>query len=88
MDRDELMKQDKREIIEALLAIIKHQTKKIAELDVRLSQNSTNGSRPPSSDIFTTLQNPRKSSGKKVGGQAGHKDKGFFMTMASIRGYS
>jgi transposase len=91
MNRDELMKLDKSEIIEILFAIIdqqsdkisqqsdkiKQQCDKIAELEARVNQNSTNSSLPPSSDLFPKPQNPRKPSGKKVGGQKGHKGKGF-----------
>ena len=84
MNRDELMKLDKSEIIEILFAIIdqqsdkiNQQSDKIAELEARVNQNSTNSSLPPSSDLFPKPQNPRKPSGKKVGGQKGHKGKGF-----------
>ena len=87
MNRDELMKLDKSEIIEILfatLAIVEEQseqikqlTVKISELEARLHQNSTNSSRPPSSDVFPRPPSPRKPSGKKAGGQKGHKGKGF-----------
>jgi transposase len=75
MNRDDVMKLDKSEIIEivfATLAIVEEQSKqinqlnvKIAELEARLNQNSTNSSRPPSSDVFPRPVNPRKPSGKK-----------------------
>ena len=87
MDRDELMKLDKSEIITILLsalstieeqsAQIKEQSAKIVELESRLNQNSRNSSKPPSSDVFTKPQSLRKPSGKKRGGQPGHKGSGF-----------
>jgi transposase len=84
------MKLDKDEIIDILFATlaiveqlteqIKQQAEKISELEARLNHNSTNSSMPPSSDVFTKPQSLRKSSGKKAGGQAGHKGKGFKLT--------
>jgi transposase len=74
------MKLDKSDLIGILLAIIEEQTKKITELEARLNQNSTNSSMPPSSDVFIKPQNLRKPSGKKAGGQKGHKGKGFKLT--------
>jgi len=59
-------------------AIIKAQSEKITELEARLNQNSTNSSKPPSSD--TPWNKPtatRKPSGKKKGGQIGHKGHGL-----------
>ena len=80
MNQDELMKLDKSEIIQILLAIIEEQSTEIAELKARLNQNSTNSSMPPSSDVFTKPQSLRKPSGKTAGGQKGHKGKGFKLT--------
>ena len=84
MNRDELMKLDKSEIIEILFSIIEQQaeqikelTDRISELEARLAQNSKNSSMPPSSDVFTKPQSLRKPSGKKAGGQSGHKGNGF-----------
>jgi transposase len=47
----------------------------VRELKARLGQNSTNSSRPPSSDPPGTSYKPakRRHAGKKRGGQAGHK---------------
>lgn len=77
MNRNELMKLDKAEIIDILLAVINQQAEKIAELEVRLNQNSKNSSKPPSSDGFKKPGSLRTSSGKKPGGQKGHKGSGF-----------
>ena len=45
----------------------------IAELRVRLNQNSSNSSKPPSSDPPSHKPAPKKpSSGKRQGGQPGH----------------
>lgn len=47
---------------------------RIKELEGRLNQNSSNSSKPPSSDGFKKrIVNLRKQSGKKPGGQPGHK---------------
>ena len=86
MNKEELMKLDKEEIIAVLFAVIDQQTKtierltrEIAELKVQLNQNSKNSSKPPSSDGFKKPKNRslRKPSGKKPGGQEGHKGNGF-----------
>lgn len=47
---------------------------RIAELESRLKQNSTNSSKPPSSDPPSTPTTPSKpGSGRKPGGQPGHQ---------------
>lgn len=64
-----------------LLALVKSQSEEIAylksrvkELEGRLNQDSHNSSKPPSSDGFKKrIANLRKQSGKKPGGQPGHK---------------
>ena len=81
MNKDELMKLEKNEIIELLLAIIQQQAEEIKELKARLNQNNKNSSKPPSSD---GLKKPpvslRKPSGKKAGGQMGHDGSGLKVT--------
>src|SRR5215217_608796 len=48
--------------------------KRVDELEQRLNQNSTNSSRPPSSDPPHVKRPPPKpASGRKRGGQPGHK---------------
>jgi len=77
MNRDELMKLEKEEIIELLLAIIQQQAAKIAELEARLNRNSRNSSKPPSSDRFKKPKSLRTPSGKTPGGQDGHEGSGL-----------
>src|SRR5215210_4057171 len=48
--------------------------RRVADLEARLNLNSTNSSRPPSSDPPSVKRAPpRKPSGKKRGGQPGHR---------------
>ena len=56
-------------------------TNRIAELEERLNQNSSNSSKPPSSDGYSkpTPKSQKKKSGKKPGGQHGHKGHGKSM---------
>jgi transposase len=79
MNKEELMKLEKEEIIVLLLSIIEQQAKEIAELKRQLNQNSKNSSKPPSSDGFNkpAPKSLRKSSGKPVGGQKGHEGNGL-----------
>jgi transposase len=51
---------------------------RIAELEGRLNQNSSNSSKPPSSDVYSkpAPKSQRKKSGKKPGGQQGHTGHG------------
>lgn len=73
-------------LIEMLFAIIAMQgetieelTSKVEELEARLNQNSTNSSKPPSSDGLSkpATKSLRQKSGKKPGGQKGHKGSGL-----------
>jgi transposase len=60
----------------AFLAVIVSLEKRIADLEARLNQDSTNSSRPPSSDppaLNLKRRPPVPSSGGKRGGQPGHK---------------
>ena len=83
MKKEELLKLDKEEIIDVLSAIITKQAEEIAELKARLNQNSSNSSKPPSSDGFKkVLKSLRKPSGKKPGGQVGHEGSSLKITNA------
>jgi transposase len=60
----------------ALLAAFASLERRIAELEARLNQNSTNSSKPPSSDppsVKLKRRPPAPPSGRKRGGQPGHK---------------
>ncbi len=57
----------------AICALIQHYEQRLADLEARLKQNSTNSSKPPSSDPPAVKRAPPKTpSGKKIGGQPGH----------------
>ena len=60
--------------MESLEAQIKRLEQQIKELQARLNQNSTNSSKPPSSDGLgkRPVKNLRTKSGRKPGGQPGH----------------
>ncbi len=55
--------------------IIQRQAEKIKKLEEQLNKDSHNSNKPPSSDnpFQNTVKNLRKKSGKKQGGQFGHK---------------
>jgi len=62
-------------LFDALIAVVLEQTGRLQKLEDRVAQNSRNSGKPPSSD---GLKKPaprslRKRSGKKSGGQPGHK---------------
>jgi transposase len=63
--RDEIIAKQRAEV-EALKA-------RVAELEAGLNQNSSNSSRPPSSDAPGTRRQPKKPTGRRPGGQPGHK---------------
>jgi len=52
----------------------------VKELKSRLDKNSSNSNKPPSTDEFVKPQSQRKKSGKKTGGQKGHR--GFTLKMS------
>jgi transposase len=80
MKREDLEKQSKDELIDMILNM-QAQTLallgKLAEFEARLNMNSTNSSKPPSSDQWKKPQSERKKSGKKPGGQPGQKGYGL-----------
>jgi len=70
---DELWQQIPPAAQSALLALIRHYEQRLADLEARLNQNSTNSSKPPSSDPPTLKRSPPKPpSANKAGGQHGH----------------
>jgi hypothetical protein len=62
-----------------LIAIVLKLAEKVTELEARLRQNSSNSSKPPSSDGLSkpVTQSLREKSGRKPGGQKGHKGHGL-----------
>jgi transposase len=60
--------------IAQLEAQVEALTARVAELEARLKQNSSNSSKPPSSDAPGTPRRPKKRKGRRrPGGQPGHK---------------
>ena len=58
--------------LEALEPLLERLQARIRELEAQLRSNSTNSSRPPSSDPPGTARLSKKKSGRKRGGQKGH----------------
>jgi len=64
---------DQAKIISRQSKDIKMLKKRIKALEDRLGQNSSNSSRPPSTDWFKKKINLRKKTGRSPGGQCGHR---------------
>ncbi|GHV55074.1 hypothetical protein FACS1894216_16460 [Synergistales bacterium] len=64
---------------EELIALVYKLMAGITELEIRLNQNSSNSSKPPSSDGLAkpVTKSLRGKSGRKPGGQLGHKGHGL-----------
>ena len=61
-------------IIQPLVDEIIRLRKRVEELESQINKNSSNSSKPPSSDGYKrTIKNNRIKSGKKIGGQKGHE---------------
>lgn len=61
------------EQLEELAALVPVMQERIRELEARLAQNSTNSSKPPSSDPPGVVRPGKKPKGRKRGGQPGHR---------------
>ena len=71
-----LSHEQKDALIRLLFEQVRELTARVAELEARLSKDSHNSSKPPSSDgLAKKTRSLRTSSGKKGGGQAGHRGK-------------
>lgn len=75
-----LTSEQKDDLIRQLLAPVRSLaeqcrllTARVLELEARLSKDSHNSSKPPSSDGLKKTRSLRRPSGKKPGGQVGHK---------------
>jgi transposase len=66
-------------VLRAFMGALEKLAARVAELEERLNANSRNSSLPPSKDPPGTLRSPKQRSGKKKGGQPGHK--GAFRSM-------
>jgi len=77
MERKELEKLEKEQIIDLFIETVNALTRRIEKLETELKTNSSNSSKPPSSDGYNKPKSSRKKSGKKVGGQPGHKGDGL-----------
>jgi cell division septum initiation protein DivIVA len=85
IDRQHLRKMDKESLIdlveamyvrmEALMEEVAHQKERIQALEDQLAKHSGNSGKPPSSDGLKKprTQSLRKKSGRKPGGQKGHR---------------
>ena len=62
-----------RATLEALEAAVPRLEERIRELEAQLRRNSTNSSKPPSSDPPGVVRRSKKATGKKRGGQKGHR---------------
>ena len=62
-----------RAAIELLESTVAELRERVRELEARLAQNSTNSSKPPSSDPPGVVRPGKKPKGRKRGGQPGHR---------------
>lgn len=69
---------EQQTVIEMQQVRIQQLEERVHELEVRLAKDSSNSSKPPSSDgLKKKPKSLRESSGKKVGGQPGHVGRGL-----------
>jgi len=87
MDKKYLESLEKDELVDLVLVLldqIRALTTRVSELEAQLNTNSRNSSRPPSQDWYNKPA-PKSlcvKSGKKPGGQKGHKGSGFTLERA------
>lgn len=75
-DLSDLSHEQKDALIRVLFEKVQQLTARLEELEARLSKDSHNSGKPPSSDgLAKRTRSLREPSGKKPGGQAGHQGK-------------
>ena len=75
-DLSSLSHRQKDELIRMLVDKVVQLTARVEQLEARLSKDSHNSSKPPSSDgLAKKTRSLRVASGKKPGGQVGHPGK-------------
>ena len=75
-DLSKLSHEQKDALIQSMFDLIQKLTARVEELELRLSKDSHNSSKPPSSDApWQKTRSLRDPSGKSAGGQAGHPGK-------------
>ena len=72
-DLTTLTSDQKDDLIRLLFEQVRILTARVSELEARLSKDSHNSSKPPSSDGLKKTRSLRRPSGAKPGGQVGHK---------------
>src|SRR5262252_2157387 len=83
---DELWQQIPLAAQAAIRALIQLYERRLADLEARLKQNSTNSAKPPSSDPPTLKRAPPKPpSRNKAGGQHGHAESGEPIKFCRVR---
>jgi transposase len=70
---NQLTSNQKDELINELLLLVKSLKQRVEELESKVNQNSHNSHKPPSSDGFKRIQRQTKKSPNKSGGQIGHR---------------
>ena len=88
MNLEQLSKEELIDLVKVLLVKVDELTKKVEDLEeevryLRSAKNSGNSSLPPSSDLNRPTKNRslRRKTGRKSGGQSGHK--GHYLEMSS-----
>jgi transposase len=61
-----------QQLVYGLRLTLQSLEKRVADLEEQLGKNSSNSSKPPSSDPPGQTKAPRQPSGRKAGGQPGH----------------
>ena len=72
-DLTTLTSDQKDDLIRLLFEQVRILTARVSELEARLSKDSHNSSKPPSSDGLKKTRSLRRPSGARPGGQVGHK---------------